>query len=68
MSVRYYHKTSEHSGYSNGPIFELARIAWPWLVVLLFVSAVIGTLQGNAGSAFLAVAMGFGAWLGSKRR
>ena len=61
MSVRYYHRTSGH-GYSIGPFLELLRLAWPWLVVALFVSAVIGTLQGRTDSLIVGLAMAAGAW------
>jgi hypothetical protein len=64
--VRFYTRTSANRGYSNGPFFELLRLSAPWLVVLLFISAIVGAFQGQAGSLFLALAMGLGAKWGAK--
>ena len=61
MSVRYYHRTSAN-GYSTGPFLELVRVAWPWLAVALFVSAVLGTLQGRFDSLVILLSMAAGAW------
>ena len=60
--MRFYHRTSANHAYSNGVIVECLRVAWPWLIVALFVSAVIGTLRGHTDSLIVGLAMAAGAW------
>jgi|KBSSwiStaDraftv2_1062776.scaffolds.fasta_scaffold1488270_1 hypothetical protein len=62
MSVRFYTRSSPTRGYSTGPILELVRLAWPWLVVALFVSAIIGTFEGRLDSLVILLSMAGGAW------
>ncbi len=64
--MRFYHRTGPNSGYSNGLFFEALRSLWPIAVVLIFAGAIVGAVTGNAGSLFLASAMGLGAWWGWK--
>ena len=68
MSVRFYTRTSPTRGYSTGPILELVRLAWPVFIIAVFVSSVLGVLEGDAGYLPLVVAMGLGGWWGVKRQ
>ena len=62
MIVRYYHRTARGHWYSTGPILEMVRVLWPWLLVALFVSAILGTLQGRLDSLVILLSMTAGAW------
>jgi hypothetical protein len=65
---RFYHRTSHNSGYSNGVFFETLRVLWPMFIILVFVGAIVGTLEGQIGSLFLVLAMGAGGYWGWKTR
>jgi hypothetical protein len=65
--MRFHHRTSANHGYANGIVFEFLRLAWPVFVVLIFIGAIVGAVQGQVGSLILALAMGGGAWLGTRR-
>jgi hypothetical protein len=68
MGLRFYRRTGPNSAYSHGVVLEGLRPLWFLFGVLLFAGAVVGAVEGNAGSAFLCVGLAFGGWLGLRRR
>jgi hypothetical protein len=68
MSLRYYRRTGPNTAVSNGPFIELVRSMWTIFIVLVFISSILGVLEGDMGYLPLALAMAAGGWWGAKRR